>query len=57
MMRYMGCAAPLRVAGLKGGALADAAAALSGAPLSADAIERLKSLALADAASAVAMAR
>lgn len=57
MMRYMGCAAPLRVAGLKGGALADAAAALSGAPLSADAIERLKSLALADAASAVQMAR
>ena len=29
----------------------------SGAPLSADAIERLKSLALADAAAAVAMAR
>lgn len=57
MMRYMGCAAPLRVAGLKGGALADAAAALSGAPLSADAIERLKSLALADAASAVQMAK
>ena len=57
MMRYMGCAAPLRVAGLKGGALADAAAALSGAPLSAEAIEHLKALALADAAAAVQMAQ
>lgn len=57
MMRYMGCAKPLRVAGLRGGALADAAAALSGAPLSAEAIEHLKALALADAAAAVQMAQ
>ena len=57
MMRYMGCAKPLRVAGLRGGALTDAAAALSGAPLSAEAIEHLKALALADAAAAVQMAQ
>ena len=57
MMRYMGCTKPLRVAGLRGGALADAAAALSGAPLSAAAIEHLKALALADAAAAVQMAQ
>ena len=57
MMRYMGCAKPLRVAGLRGGALADAAAALSGAPLSDAAIEHLKALALADAAAAVQMAQ
>ena len=57
MMRYMGCAKPLRVAGLRGSALADAAAALSGAPLSAEAIEHLKALALADAAAAVQMAQ
>ena len=57
MMRYMGCTKPLRVAGLRGSALADAAAALSGAPLSAEAIEHLKALALADAAAAVQMAQ
>ena len=57
MMRYMGCAKPLRVAGLRGGALADAAASLSGAPLSDTAIEHLKALALADAAAAVQMAQ
>ena len=57
MMRYMGCAKPLRVAGLRGGALADAVAALSGAPLSDAAIEHLKALALADAAAAVQMAQ
>ena len=57
MMRYMGCAKPLRVAGLRGGALADAAAALSGAPLSDAAIGHLKALALADAAAAVQMAQ
>ena len=57
MMRYMGCAKPLRVAGLRGSVLADAAAALSGAPLSAEAIEHLKALALADDAAAVQIAQ
>lgn len=57
MMHYMGCAKPLRVAGLRGGTLADAAAALSGAPLSDAAIEHLKALALADASAAVQMAK
>ena len=57
MMRYMGCAKPLRVAGLRGSVLADDAAALSGAPLSDAAIGHLKALALADAAAAVQMAQ
>ena len=56
MMRYMGCAAPLRVADLARGALADAAVALSGAPLAQADIDRLKALALADAETAVKMA-
>ena len=56
MMRYMGCAAPLRVADLAHGSLADAAVALSGAPLAKADIDRLKALALADAEAAVKMA-
>lgn len=56
MMQYMGCAAPMRVSALSRGGLADAAIALGGAPLAPEAIERLRALALADAAAAVSLA-